>query len=620
MSGFFAWLPSTERADAPTVATAMGAALRVHSGQGAAWWQDGPLVLGLLELGTDVEVASQYAPVESADGSRLTWLLGEVYESPLWPELRATHSRTAAFRRALAHAFEADADRTLRALDGEFVLLQWDRRTRSLVVCTDRFGSVPVFLGVDATGVALATGVRGVLAARSAQPQPDLDALRDAVSYGGFRLGDRTNVRDVMLVGAAQRVQVQPARVVHRSRWWHWRDLPTTTARDMPEAVEQLHTLWRRAVATRLDGVARAGQTLSGGLDSRAILGEAAPLRTGWPALTYGVPGCDDARFAERAARVAGAAWTFQPLYHGGHAGWLEDRLSQVQHTDGLIELGDLMHAEALPWMRAHTDALISGYIGDAVVGPTFNAIATADDVLDALPYYGGVLGEPHDVARARAAAMIAALDGAPARFALFDDKLPQSTNFCHGALWRPWVRVRRPFLSTALVDFVQGLAPEWRGDRMLQAHWLRSRYPALFAGIPNQKTGLPVGSPAWRLTAARGRRVLHRIARRGAAALGVPLAPMSRGFTDDAQAWRAAGVREVIGDLLRRTDAQHHAAFAPGAVARVLEDWERAAAAPAQVIGALVVFERYHATLAAHLSAARAVARTPWPLTPVQL
>ncbi|MBI3790170.1 MAG: hypothetical protein HY275_04755 [Gemmatimonadetes bacterium] len=563
-------------------------------------------------------MAAQYAPAFSADGTTRTWLIGEVYASSRLTGIRAGVSRTRAVREAIAEAMDRDPIGTVRDLDGEFVLLRWQAVTRTLTLYTDRFGSLPVYSGADGDALTFASGVRAVLSAPGATAEPDLDALRDAVSYGGYRLGARTNVRGVSLLGSATALEAGPGARRGASRWWHWRDLPSVTPRSMPEAVDELRARWRHAVASRLDALERPAQTLSGGLDSRAILGEAAPLAPGWQALTYGIPACDDAHYAERAARLAKVPWSFQPLYRGGDPAWFAERLSHVMATDGLIELGDLMHAEALPWLVRESDGLVNGYIGDAVIGPTFNGIATPDDVLAALPYYGDELGEPHDAARARAAGMIAALGGAPARFALFDDKLPQSTNHAHGALWRPWLRVRRPYLTHAFFDYAQGLPADWRGARDVQAHWLAAAYPLLFRRIPNQKTGVPVGSSSLRRQTARIGRVAARSARRALATTGIRLRERPRGFTDDSTFWRADGVREAIGALLRARDARHHAAFAPGAVARVLDAWERAAAAPAQVIGALVVFEHYHRTLGAFLGAARAAApvraEAEWP------
>jgi asparagine synthase (glutamine-hydrolysing) len=605
MSGVVVWLPHEARADTPAVASAMLHALRAHGGQGLAWWHDAPLAVGVVALGSDATVVARHAPVVTQDGAQCTWLVGEVYASDRVPGARASTLGDAAVRRAIARALDADLDGTLRDLDGEFVVVRWHRPSRTLVVAADRLGALPLFAGETALGTVVASGVRAALAAPGVADNADPDALREAVSYGGFRIGGRTNARAVRLLSAATVLTARPGAPATTRRHWHWRDLPAVEPRTLDEAVAELSARWEVAMRTRLDGLARPAQTLSGGLDSRVILAAGAPLAPGWHALTYGVPGCDDARYAEVAAQRARVPWHFQPLYAGGDPSWLDQRLAHVQATDGLVELGDLMHAEALPWLVTHADGLVNGYIGDAVVGPTFNGIATADDVLAALPYYGGVLGEPHEVARARAQRLLDALGGAPARFALFEDKLPQSTNFAHGALMRAWLPMRRPFVARDFFDYAQGLDAAWRGERDVQAHWLRRGWPAFFRDIPNQKTGVPVGSSPARLAVARAARAGRRVLARA----GVPVGARVRNFTDDATAFRAPGVRARIHALLTAPDAHHGGIFPAGAVRALLDAWERDAAAPAQVIGALVTWEHYHRTRGAHLAAARAAA-----------
>src|SRR5258706_174622 len=90
----------------------------------------------------------------------------------------------------------------------------------------------------------------------------------------------------------------------------------------------------------------------------------------------------------------------FLPLYAGD---WLRTRSAHIQSTDGLIELGDLMHLESLPLQRSRFDVHVSGYIGDAVSGPTFAGLRTADDVLASLPWYGASISLPYGAARGRA-------------------------------------------------------------------------------------------------------------------------------------------------------------------------------------------------------------------------
>src|SRR5204862_1884430 len=115
------------------------------------------------------------------------------------------------------------------------------------------------------------------------------------------------------------------------------------------------------------DGARRPGLTLSGGLDSRAILAEASRhehLR----AITYGVEHSDDVRIAAHVAAAAGAEWTCFPLYAEG---WLDRRTDRILETDGLVDLVDLMHTEVLDLLPSSFDVLLSGYIGDAVAGST---------------------------------------------------------------------------------------------------------------------------------------------------------------------------------------------------------------------------------------------------------
>ena len=373
----------------------------------------------------------------------------------------------------------------------------------------------------------------------------------------------------------------------------------------MPDLIQRVHGLWRAAVARRLEGAARPGQTLSGGLDSRAILAEAAPLAPTWTAITYGLPGCDDARYAERAARAVGATWVFHPLYGGRDPDWLDRRSGHIQETDGLIQLVDLMHLEALPVQAALLDVHLSGYAGDAVSGATFNEVRDAAGVLERLPYYGTRLGLDRPAALARAAALVARLEGAPARFALFEHKLPQSTNRW-AAAWRPWLRVRRPFLDHAFFDFCQGLPASVRGRGALHERWLRARYPASFAAIPNQRTGVPVLAPGWRVQLARAGRLAWRVARPGLAALGLRVEPRLRSYHADDVVWRAPGARSRIESAILAPGSLCCDILGREAVTAAVVDFFDRRSGPTQVIGALYVFEAYHRGLSAYLREAR--------------
>lgn len=599
------WLSADAGADGGRVVAAMGRALRVNPRQAWAQWSLPGLSVGLLDLPTEEAGQDTYAPAATPDGRHHLWLFGEAFAGGgLIDVVDPDHTRTLEFRGSLLSRLLQRGIDAIRELDGEYSIALWDSRDRILTLINDRFGGLPLYWARSSEGFAFAGGVRGVLMAPGIAAEPDPEALREAVTFGGFRLADRTNVASVKMAPGASIIRVRDGRPDFR-RYWRWRDVTNQPVRPIDTLIDQVHERWGRAVHCRLLGAKHPGQTLSGGLDSRAILAEAAPRVPRWTAITYGLPDCDDARYAARAAKAAGAEWVFHPLYSGHNPDWLDRRTGHIQETDGLINLVDLMHLEALPLHAQLLDATLCGYVGDAVSGPTFNEVSTAADVLAALPFYGTRLGMGWEAALQRAGALVADLGGAPARFALFEHKLPQSTNRWSAA-WRPWLRVRKPFVDYAFFDFCQGLPPHVRGEQKLHERWLRSRYPSCFDSIPNHKTGTPVLTPGWRVQAARARRLAWRTVQPGLARLGLPARPRIRNYHDDETFWRTEDVRVRFEALILRPGSLCSEILGRPATAAVLADWFEGAAAPAQVIGGLYVFEAYHRDLQDHLRAAR--------------
>lgn len=595
------WLPANPASDAAAVVAGMAQALRTGN-QTVARWSVPGCAVALCELPESEPLAEYYAPAVDPAGRYRLWMAGEVFAGTAGADVAA--SRTLTFRRTLLDALLNDGPQAIADVDGEYQIVLWDAHARRLTLLNDRFGGLPLYWARSAAGFAFAGGVRGVLMAPGVPADPDPDALREAVTFGGFRLADRTNIAAVkMLPGAS--ILVVEGGVTQLRRRWSWRDIRPVAADPLPALVERVHGLWQQAIGRRLAGASRPGQTLSGGLDSRAILAEAAPRAPRWTAITYGVADCDDARWARQAAAVAGAEWIFHLLYSGRDPDWLQRRTDAIQATDGLIDLVDLMHVEALPLQVQSMDVHLSGYIGDAVIGPTFNAVTTAQDVVIHLPWYAHRLALPWQDALARVRQLIAGLDGAPLRFALFEHKLPQSTNRWTAA-WRPWLRVRKPFVDYEFFDFCQGLPAEVRGTRRLYEHWLRTRYPSYFAAIPQQRTGMPVLTPPWRLQLERGRRVAWRTIQPWLARLGVPAKPQVRAYQDDEQYWRTPDMRDRIEGTILRPGALCADILGRQAVQAVVTDWFERAAAPTQVIGALYVYEAYHRDLPTHLRRAR--------------
>jgi hypothetical protein len=599
MTGLFGWV-GTDGPDG-AVAHGMACALQAHDREAWAARTVDSMTIGTLDGVEAARVGEWAAPAWSRDRRHALWLAGEIYSAPGIDVEAPQHAPCQRVREALLARLVAGGAGILRDGDGEFQLAWWDRDTRTLRLIVDRFGGMPLYWSATARGFAFACGVRGVLMAPGVAADPDPEAIRDAVTFGGFRLGTATNVKAVrMAPGGAVVTRTGAGATV--SRYWTWSDVEPPAPRTIEEAIDGMHERWTGAVARRLRGAARPGQTLSGGLDSRLILAEAAPRAAGWTAITYGVHGCDDARLARRAAHAAGAEWVFAPLYQGD---WLGARTSYVQQTDGLVQLGDLAHLESLPLQIERLDVHLSGYVGDAVAGPTFTHIRTIEEAAVAMPYYETPLGRGWTAALDRLTEATAERGWLSTRFLLFEHKLPQSTNRWSAA-WRPWLRVRKPFIDYGFFDYCQACPPRLRGTGRVYERWLRRRYPSLFGRIPNHRTGVPAAAAPWRLPVARAGRMARRLSRGAAATLGVRLRPWSRAYVNDEVEWARPDVRARIESTVLRPGSVAVELWGRAQVQSVLDDYLSRGVVPTQVVGALYVFEAYHRDLAGHLGEAR--------------
>ena len=590
--------------ETPAVLASMAAALRTSPDETLRLWPLGSFGVGRLRrpLASDDDPGE---PARAPDGSSL-WMSGEAFDWPSHHGVRAAaDARRVTFRAHLLDALIAKGPHAIRDLDGEYQIAVWNPHAQSLLLLNDRFGALPLYVANGTRGVAFAGGVRGVLMGPGVSHEPDEDAIREAVTFGGYRLGSRTNIRRVQMVAPASAVTIA-AGAMTSTRYWTWSELRDGDATDQQALLEETREAWTAAIRRRLDGARHPGLTLSGGLDSRAILAEAARQTSSTTALTYGVPQSDDVRIARRSARTVNARWQLFPLYEDG---WLERRTARIHETDGLMDLVDLMHTEVLEAMPSAVDVYLSGYIGDAVAGSTLFFVDRPEDFLATMPFYGGELGMSYTEALLKAEALMHETPG-PARFAPYDHKLPQSTNRITAAV-RPFATVRRPFTDYRFFEICQRVPPTSRAQHHWREQWLRSTYPRLFASIPNQQTGVPPGSSNLRRQLTRAARFGWRRLVRTARAAGLPVEVPERTYHPDERFWSRPEARHVIEGTILRSGSISCDIFGRARVHATVQTFFDSGAAPVQVIGALYVFEHYHQTLAAFLADARRQVRS---------
>ncbi len=353
MSGLFgvALIDGASPDAALDVANRIAAALRVAPHQQIEVSPVAPgVAVGRLRAG----VLNRAAQPWTGPSGRLLWLTGEIYQES-GPPIDGLDVPT------LGRVFDEGNPSALAGLNGMFLAASWDDRTGTLYVTSDRYGLYQCCYATTAAGLVFAPRMRPLLDAAPVPRRVDPVAIGEYVRYQQL-LGDRTWLADVRLLPPASVLAYDTHRGrLTLDRYWDWDRVRLQDHHDFDSAVETVAGFERRAIERRLDSRQRTGVYLSGGLDSRRILGVAArhvPVTT----ITYGTPGSRDVVLARRLARRAGATHHWMPFRD---ARWILEcaplhlALTEGQHS--------WIHSHGMSTLRAARDLIdinLSGWAG----------------------------------------------------------------------------------------------------------------------------------------------------------------------------------------------------------------------------------------------------------------
>ena len=327
-----------------------------------------------------------------------------------------------------------------------------------------------------------------------------------------------------------------------RQRYWWWDHIKRVDGKvDRRAAAEELGLRFRRSVARRWRAGGKVGLSLSGGLDSRAILA-AVPSTVCSPiTLTFGLAHSLDARVARRVATIRGAEAHFVEI---SARNWLQPRSDGVWWTEGNCNILDLHGFEARGMYETLMDVNLDGYGGDTFLRGMY------------LPPHSSCDGfDPASIAACKRCD-VSLLDG-----------LDQFAPLGHSEFWLleastrrktgspllfelSYVENRKPYIANDLVEFVLSLPDNYRYRGRLYRAMLLSAFPKYFKGIAWADRGIPIGWPP-----GSGR--IYRLARHlelgitgGVTAPGVPgRGPVS--YTDYPAWLRTAPAPALVKELL---------------------------------------------------------------------
>jgi asparagine synthase (glutamine-hydrolysing) len=327
--------------------------------------------LGRVSLGI---LNPQPQPVWNEEHNRCAVLEGEFYnQQPLRQALeqRGVRFQTQSDAELALRLYEAYGDDFAVQLNGLFAIAIWDGVQQKMLVINDRLSNQPIYYAQTRNGLVFASGVRALLVDPALPRQTDRLAIAQFLVFDHV-LDDRTLLEHARLLPQASVLTFRQSAAAGDQLtirpYWTLKYAETYSVRSEDDFVAELKHLIRLAVARQAGGEMPLGVLLSGGLDSRVLLGELVEILSGdhLHTFTWGIPGCDDCRVAKKLARVAHTQHHFFEL----KPDWLLHHADEaVRITDGMGNVTNL-HALANAAQEAQIAKVVfKGFMGDAMMG-----------------------------------------------------------------------------------------------------------------------------------------------------------------------------------------------------------------------------------------------------------
>ena len=152
--------------------------------------------------------------------------------------------------------------------NGMWAIALWDARAERLVLSRDRFGIKPLCYSVRGDRVAFASEAKAILTAFPEEREPDRHEIYAFLAGGQPDVGDATFFRDIRSVPPGTYLEFGRDRCERRTYW----GFRPGEERPRPDAEERFRELLDDAVRLRMRSDVPVGVTVSGGLDSTAVV------------------------------------------------------------------------------------------------------------------------------------------------------------------------------------------------------------------------------------------------------------------------------------------------------------------------------------------------------------
>jgi asparagine synthase (glutamine-hydrolysing) len=285
-----------------------------------------------------IDLAGGHQPMSTPDGRYTIVFNGEIFNAAdLRAELEiegqtflSAHSDT----EVLLYLMARQGKTALSKLNGMFAFALWDAVKQELLCARDRFGIKPFYFSAAGGRLALASELKSLLTLPWIERSVDRDSLHHYMSLM-YVPGVDTAIAGVSRLPGGHWLSWKPAQGMAQGRWWS-PQIGQSISMPREEAVQRIRTALEAAVARWATSDVPIGCSLSGGLDSSAIVGLLAQQGHRLRTYSVGFAGKGEERWNELPlARAVAERWgteheeiVLDPL------SLLDDLIQMVWHLD----------------------------------------------------------------------------------------------------------------------------------------------------------------------------------------------------------------------------------------------------------------------------------------------
>jgi asparagine synthase (glutamine-hydrolysing) len=403
-------------------------------------------------------------------------------------------------------------------MQGAFCAAVLDTEARTVTLITDPLGSYPLYWTAAPRGLVFGSSVHAIMRSGEIRRALNREAVSDYLVFG-FPFGTRTLASGVHLLPAGSALSYSwDTGSIALTRYSNMASAFSPWQGSKAEFFDALGDSFGRAVNRSFRGGHSFGLSLSGGMDSRAILstvnGGASSLTT----YTLGVDGCADQVIAHRLAAIAGTQHRFFELDASYLADFLPNLERMVSLTDGLYLSHGLTEILALNFLQqTGIEVLVRGHGGelakaslawpyhtDARLHAMHNTGEFVPYLLDRVNYisprldrralftpsWGDVIA---DGPRESLSQAVNGVSLAPADLASYLYLTEHHRRFTVASLelFRQQVDVRLPFVDDEFLRLLFRAPAEWRDGLAIHRALTARHHPALLR-VRNSNSGAP--------------------------------------------------------------------------------------------------------------------------------